>query len=303
MFPDYTALSASNGSGEPVRATVLSAREIGSADIDVNAITNYPTGTFIATTGTLQANGTLNPATVQVFYGTATDDTVTIVGFAEGYTDLGNAENDIVVIKPTTEWANTMAEAVASFASAGVPSGGLMPFAGATAPSGWLLCQGQAISRTTYAHLFSVISTTYGTGDGSTTFNVPDMRGNVPAGYKSGDANFGSLGQTGGSTDIMEHSHGVNDPGHGHGVNDPGHSHSWTMSGSLSFVQNVGTGGGLDYSGAGGNWRYAAVTGSNGGSGTGIGIDGSGTGISIDESGTGANNLTPYNTFQYIIKV
>lgn len=51
-----------------------------------------------------------------------------------------------------------------------------------TAPGRWLLCYGQAVSRTTYAALFAVIGTTYGSGDGSTTFNVPDLRGRVPLG-------------------------------------------------------------------------------------------------------------------------
>lgn len=70
-----------------------------------------------------------------------------------------------------------------------MPVGCVIPFAGAAAPTGWLLCQGQAVSRTTYAQLFSVIGTTYGSGDGSTTFNLPDMRGRVAVGS---DAN--SLG-------------------------------------------------------------------------------------------------------------
>lgn len=54
--------------------------------------------------------------------------------------------------------------------------GEVRPFAGSDVPTGWLLCNGQAVSRTDYAELFSVIGTTYGSGDGSTTFNVPDMR-------------------------------------------------------------------------------------------------------------------------------
>jgi microcystin-dependent protein len=56
-------------------------------------------------------------------------------------------------------------------------AGVLAPYAGSSAPSGWLLCYGQAVSRTTYAALFTVLSTTYGAGDGSTTFNLPDLRG------------------------------------------------------------------------------------------------------------------------------
>ena len=62
------------------------------------------------------------------------------------------------------------------------PSGVVLPFAGATAPGGWLLCSGQAVSRTTYAALFAALGTTYGVGDGSTTFNIPDLRGRVPGG-------------------------------------------------------------------------------------------------------------------------
>jgi microcystin-dependent protein len=63
-----------------------------------------------------------------------------------------------------------------------IPTGCVMPYAGSTSPAGWLLCAGQAVSRTDYGALFAVISTTYGTGDGSTTFNVPDLRGRVVAG-------------------------------------------------------------------------------------------------------------------------
>ena len=63
-----------------------------------------------------------------------------------------------------------------------VPAGCVMPFAGATPPDGWLLCYGQAVSRTTYPDLFAAIATTYGAGDGSTTFNLPDLRGRVAAG-------------------------------------------------------------------------------------------------------------------------
>lgn len=56
------------------------------------------------------------------------------------------------------------------------PSGVIFPYAGSTAPDGWLLCDGTAYSRTTYARLYNAISTAYGNGDGSTTFNVPDFR-------------------------------------------------------------------------------------------------------------------------------
>ena len=63
--------------------------------------------------------------------------------------------------------------------------GSIIPYGGTTTPSGWLLCQGQAVSRTTYADLFTAIGTAFGEGDGSTTFNVPDLRETVPVGSGS----------------------------------------------------------------------------------------------------------------------
>lgn len=63
-----------------------------------------------------------------------------------------------------------------------IPSGAVMPFAMATAPSGWLVCDGAAVSRTSYANLFAAIGTLYGTGNNSTTFNLPDLRGHFVRG-------------------------------------------------------------------------------------------------------------------------
>lgn len=67
----------------------------------------------------------------------------------------------------------------------GIPAGMITPYGGAAAPTGWLLCDGSAVSRTTYADLFAVAGVAYGVGDGSTTFNIPDfagkmLRGNTP---------------------------------------------------------------------------------------------------------------------------
>jgi long-subunit fatty acid transport protein len=67
-----------------------------------------------------------------------------------------------------------------------MPAGSMAMFAGSTAPTGWLLCQGQAVSRTANAALFAAIGTTWGAGDGSTTFNVPDLRGRAPIGAGTG---------------------------------------------------------------------------------------------------------------------
>lgn len=96
--------------------------------------------------------------------------------------------------------------------AAQVLAGSMQPWPASTVPSGWLECDGSAVSRTTYASLFAVISTTFGSGDGSTTFNLPDVRGRVIAGEDdmggssanrltglSGGVNGDTLGATGGS--------------------------------------------------------------------------------------------------------
>ena len=86
-----------------------------------------------------------------------------------------------------------------------------------TAPAGHLLCNGAAVSRATYAALFAVVSTTFGVGDGSTTFNLPDFRDRMPIGAGSTYA----ANAAGGSADsaLPSHSHTIN-------ITDPGHSHT-----------------------------------------------------------------------------
>jgi microcystin-dependent protein len=75
----------------------------------------------------------------------------------------------------------------------GIPTGTITPWSQATPPSGFLECDGAAVSRSTYAALFAVISTTYGVGDGSTTFNLPDLTDKVAI-HKSNTKNFASTG-------------------------------------------------------------------------------------------------------------
>lgn len=112
-------------------------------------------------------------------------------------------------------------------------TGKVEPFAGATPPAGSLLCYGQQISRTSYAGLFAVINTTYGVGDGSTTFNVPDLRSRVVAGRDDmggvaavrfdGTVPRSALG---GAFGEQYHTLSVAEmPSHSHGLNDPSHSH------------------------------------------------------------------------------
>lgn len=115
-----------------------------------------------------------------------------------------------------------------------VPAGIIEPFAGTVIPASYLLCDGSAVSRTTYATLFDVIGTTFGAGDGSSTFNLPDLSGRVPLGVSQAHA----LGSTGGSetvtlteSELPSHVHEV--PQHGHedtiGANTPAFSHTITQ--------------------------------------------------------------------------
>jgi microcystin-dependent protein len=134
------------------------------------------------------------------------------------------------------------------------PVGALLSYAGAAAPAGWLLCDGAAVSRSTYAALFAVLGSTYGAGDGSTTFNVPDLRNRVAVGSGS----TYSRAQTGGaatvtlsSTQMPSHSHSFSDStdsagSHGHsGSADSGgsHTHSYTAA---SPRYNMLAGGGTE---------------------------------------------------------
>lgn len=106
-----------------------------------------------------------------------------------------------------------------------LPAGAVSPFGGTSAPTGWLFCDGSAVSRTTYADLFTAIGTACGTGDGSTTFNLPDYRGRFMRGVDHGAARDPNAATrtamaTGGNTgdnvgsvqadDIKAHTHTVN---------------------------------------------------------------------------------------------
>jgi microcystin-dependent protein len=108
----------------------------------------------------------------------------------------------------------------------GAPSGVIMAFAGATAPTGFLACDGSAVSRTTYATLFAAISTTWGAGNGTTTFNVPDLRGTFLRGTGTNGTYGTAVGQAVGTyaaDTYLNHSHTATstDSGHTHSYNKP----------------------------------------------------------------------------------
>ena len=172
-----------------------------------------------------------------------------------------------------------------------VPTGSVHMMATTTAPSGYLKCNGAAVSRTTYADLFAIIGTTHGEGDGSSTFNVPDLRGEFVRGWD--DSRGVDSGRSFGSSQSsqnLQHNHGVTDPGHGHSINDPGHFHDVPYSNSDSGD------GVIEESGQG----FNGVEPTNAAT-TGIHINLGHTGISINNNG--GSEARPRNiAMMYVIK-
>lgn len=151
-----------------------------------------------------------------------------------------------------------------------VTAGTIVPFAGATAPTGWLMCDGSAVSRTTYSELFNVIGTTYGGGDGSTTFNLPDLTGRFPLGSGTGDASDATahtLGSKNGTETVTLNTNQI-----------PSHAHTIKWENYSRVVGQVNTMG-----------HIAQGSGTNAGNSENTG------------GGQAHNNMPPYNTVNYII--
>lgn len=170
----------------------------------------------------------------------------------------------------------------ASAISVAMPSATVLPYAGSSAPSGFLLCDGTAVSRSTYSALYTAIGTTYGSGDGSTTFNVPNLTNRFPVGA----GGLYSRGGTGGSKDavVVSHTHSATSS-----VSDPQHAHS------AAFQTSTGGSGYPGFDGSGDVYG----TGNTGSSSTGISVSTSITATGV--SGTDAN-LPPYLALFWIIK-
>ncbi len=99
-------------------------------------------------------------------------------------------------------------------------AGAIVYFARTTAPEGWLKANGAAVSRTTYSQLFGAIGTTFGAGNGSSTFNLPDLRGEFVRGLADGrNVDNGRVLGSSQASQNLAHTHGVNDPGHTHQLN------------------------------------------------------------------------------------
>jgi microcystin-dependent protein len=203
-----------------------------------------------------------------------------------------------------------------------IPLGAGVSYFGTSAPnSKFAFPSGQAISRSTYAALFALIGTTYGSGDGSTTFNLPSLGGRLlacrenmnGAGAEGRITSAGSgidgatLGAAGGAqsvtldtTMIPSHTHAnsLSDPQHAHGVTDPNHSHTPAAG---AFVVN--SGGGLTIASSG----PFGTAGSTAAAATGISINAASTGIGITNAAAGGgaahNNMPPTMMVNFIMRV
>lgn len=158
----------------------------------------------------------------------------------------------------------------------GLPAGSIMAWGTNTPPANWLIADGAAVSRTVYSSLFAVIGTTYGTGDGSTTFNLPDLRGRVAVGRNAGT--FGTLGATGGAE---THTLTTNEM--------PSHNHRVGMTNDGTVVAYN-----LQMASSGNTYSFR----SNGVGGN----TGSADGSYFTGGGQAHNNLQPYQVLNYIIK-
>ena len=128
--------------------------------------------------------------------------------------------------------------------------------AGPTVPAGWMRCDGAAISRTTYAALFAEIGVSYGAGDGSTTFNIPDYRGRVPVGWDTAvggvfadriptaTANTRTLGSVGGAATVTLTTAQLASHTHDSSLTIPEHNHPWLQSGGGGATIDTTSGGG-----------------------------------------------------------
>lgn len=199
--------------------------------------------------------------------------------------------------------------------SASPPVGSLSAYAGAGDPadSRWVVADGRTISRTTYSVLFDLIGTTYGAGDSTSTFALPDLRGRVVTAADTGivTGSAGRLttnnvrGQSGGvdkvtlaTSQIPAHGHPVTDPGHVHSVYDPAHTHHSPGDGFITptgVTETAQSGTGTSYG------VHASASGAQ----TGVQVESATTGVSVQQTGGGAShpNVQPHLTLSYIIRI
>ena len=183
-----------------------------------------------------------------------------------------------------------------------IPAGAMMAWASNTIPANWLLCDGAAVSRSTYASLFAIIGTQYGSGDGSTTFNLPNIKGKTIVGRDSADSNFDILNTP--TSYVGAKTHTLTE------AQIPSHTHTYSgttsTTGSHNHINGWASITGYNYVGSGGNSTWPFGGGSNAAQRD-LQAAGdhahtfSGT-TAATGSGQAHNNLQPYIVLNYIIK-
>jgi len=287
-------IKISDGGTELLRFTNTSSNVVIKPMVDEKDIIFHQfDGTEVAR---VKDDGTFNVvASKLAIDGTAVTTTAAELNLLDGDTSVGSsitvADADGVVVND----GGTMKSVPASdFRTYIMPAGSVIPYAGASAPTGFLFCDGSAVSRTTYATLFTALggeSSPYGLGDGSSTFNLPDLRGRVVAGKdnmggssannltdQSGGLNGDTLGDTGGSE-----TQGLAE------ANLPAHTHTFSDTDSIT-VGTLVSGDSVNRGGSGQLFSNNSVT-----------VSISGTTSSVG-SGTAHNNVQPTIILQYIIR-
>jgi len=233
------------------------------------SVGNFTVNGNLSVTGTTALTGALSGSTA-AFSGAISSVSPTFTGTP--------------TVPTATAGTNTTQAASTAFVLAnGVPTGGLVMWPTGTAPSGFLLCTGTAVSRTTYASLFAIVGTTFGVGDGSTTFNLPNYTNRMPYGT--------TVGATGGTADAVVVSHNHSFTGSALG------SHDHTMLFHQSSKSGNATPYMLSNPSLGENFQGdLTLTTSSSSAGT-----PSGTISTEGVSGTNAN-LPPYLGINFIIK-
>lgn len=231
----------------------------------------------VLTVNNLVVSGTTKLADLTVTPGDSSVQELSVHG--QAYYDL-----DVDVAGSVTAAAIQQNYQPSGLAALLVPTGSLLQYAGANAPNGWLLCDGSAVSRTSYSALFAAINTAFGVGDGSTTFNLPDFRGRVPLGAGAGAGlTARALATAGGQENISQV------PPHTHSITDPGHTHTYYG------VQSQGVASGPDNA-AENSPRPIETSGT---STTNISVLSTGTNV----AGGAVDTMNPFLVITYIIKV
>lgn len=232
---------------DPMTSPVLTTADINGGTYDGGAINSTPIGASTASTGaftTLSASSTFT---------------------------LGGTE-----VTATAAELNVLSGGIAQ-----PPTAAIHMYGGTSAPTGWLLCNGAAVSRSTYADLFAVVGTTYGAGDGSSTFNLPDLRDRFAVGsgttYSAG-ATGGAATHTLSTAEMPAHTHSATSV-------DSGHTHNFAVGNNADIDNDVGTssGSGSTDTTASGTANITTTIASTGGGGA-------------------HNNLPPYIGLAFIIK-